>query len=53
MTKNAVPPDLHIVREPMPSLPLLGMKLALPSSEVSAATQAFMHHITTSLGSGR
>ncbi|NKC05223.1 LysR family transcriptional regulator [Brucella haematophila] len=53
MTKNAVPPDLHIVHEPMPTLPLLGMKLALPSSEVSAATQAFMHHITTSFGGGR
>lgn len=53
MTKNAVPADLFIVYEPLPSLPLLGMKLALPNVDVSAATQAFMHHIKTSLGTTR
>lgn len=45
MTEKAVPPDLHILGAPLPPLPSLGVEVAYPEVEPSAATRAFGDHI--------
>lgn len=45
MTGKAVPPDLHILGAPLPSLPSLGIQIAYPELEPSAAAKAFGSHI--------
>ena len=49
MTEGAVPPDLHILNAPLPKLPHLGILIACPDSEPSAAVRAFSDHIRRSL----
>ena len=41
VTRSAVPPDLHVVRDGLPPLPGIGITLAHASPNPSAAAQAF------------
>jgi DNA-binding transcriptional LysR family regulator len=45
MTEGAVPPDLHVLTAPLPKLPELGMLVAFPDKEQSAAVTAFADHV--------
>lgn len=45
MTEKAVPSDLHILGAPLPPLPSLGIEIAYPELEQSAAAKAFGDHI--------
>lgn len=49
MTEGAVPPDLHILNAPLPRLPHLGILVAFPDAEQSAAVTAFADHVTRML----
>lgn len=49
MTQGAVPPDLFILKAPLPPLPLLGIKLAFAEAEQSPAATAFADHIRATL----
>ncbi|QKD05467.1 LysR family transcriptional regulator [Mesorhizobium loti] len=51
MTKEAVPPDLHILNAPLPQLPHLGILIAFADSERSPAVEAFAGHIRSVLPS--
>ncbi|WP_426131345.1 LysR family transcriptional regulator [Pararhizobium sp. PWRC1-1] len=45
MTEGAVPPDLNILNAPLPKLPHLGILVALPDAEQTAAVTAFADHV--------
>ncbi|MBX9459620.1 MAG: LysR family transcriptional regulator [Rhizobium sp.] len=45
MTQGAVPPDLNSLNAPLPKLPHLGILVALPDAEQSAAVTAFADHV--------
>ncbi|MGE3876486.1 MAG: LysR family transcriptional regulator [Parvibaculaceae bacterium] len=45
MTRGAVPPDLHMLDKPLPSLPRLGVLVAVAQPEPSPAIAAFADHI--------
>lgn len=45
MTQGAVPPDLHVLGAPLPSLPRLGIEIAFAESDQPAAARAFGDHI--------
>jgi len=45
MTQEAVPSDLFILDKPLPSLPRLGVLIALAEPESAPATEAFADHI--------
>ncbi|MBA8879007.1 LysR family transcriptional regulator [Phyllobacterium myrsinacearum] len=45
MTEQAVPSDLHVLGNPLPALPSLGISLAFTESDQSPATKAFAQHI--------
>lgn len=45
MTREAVPSDLHILDKPLPSLPRLGILIAIAQPEPVPAVEAFADHI--------
>ncbi|MEO3433783.1 LysR family transcriptional regulator [Inquilinus sp. CAU 1745] len=49
MTRKPVPPDLHILGDPLPPLPRLGVRLAFAEAEQSPAIAAFADHIRRTL----
>lgn len=51
MTEKAVPSDLHILGAPLPALPSIGIEIAYPEIEQSAAAKAFGAHIAELLPS--
>lgn len=53
MTEKAVPSDLHILGNPLPALPNLGIVIGFAQTEQSAAAKAFGDHIRKVLPSLR
>jgi DNA-binding transcriptional LysR family regulator len=51
MTREAVPSDLHILDDPLPPLPRLGMLVAFPDGDRSPAATAFAEHVRAVLPS--
>lgn len=49
LTRTAVPPDLHIVRAELPSLPKIGIALEFADQRPSAAAKALGDHIRIEL----
>lgn len=49
LTRTAVPPDLHIVRSELPSLPKIGIALEFADQRPSAAAKALGDHIRIEL----
>ncbi len=45
ISKGAVPPDLHILSDGLPTLPSLGMKIAFSDGGHSPAAQVFADHV--------
>ncbi|MAY60757.1 MAG: LysR family transcriptional regulator [Rhizobiales bacterium] len=52
MTEKSVPPDLHVLGDPLPALPRLGMRVAYAETGRSPAARAFGEHIAKVLPSG-
>lgn len=49
LTRTAVPPDLHVVRDGLPPLPLIGIALEFADQRPSAAATALGDHIRSEL----
>lgn len=45
MTEKSVPPDLHVLGDPLPALPRLGIRVAYAETGRSSAARAFGDHI--------
>ncbi len=52
MTEKSVPPDLHVLGDPLPALPRLGIRIAHAETGRSPAARAFAAHIARGMGEG-
>lgn len=52
MTERSVPPDLHVLGDPLPPLPRLGIRIAHAETGSTPAARAFAAHIARGMGEG-
>jgi len=52
MTERSVPPDLHVLGDPLPPLPRLGIRIAHAETGRTPAARAFAAHIARGMGEG-